>query len=135
MAGADNSPWATKKVKDIMQADVIVVRFDTPVKEVVKILRKEGISGLVVVDMVGEMLGVISTLDIFKIFGAGEKANSIKAEDIMTPFAINITPENTIIEAAYTMLEHTIHRLVVVASPTRRRPIGMITATDIVNNM
>lgn len=135
MAGAEDSPWVKKKVKDIMQEDVITVKFNTPVKEVVKILRKEGISGVVVVDMVGEVIGVISTLDVFKIFGTGEKANSLNAEDIMTPFAINITPENNIMEAAATMLENNIHRLVVVASPTRRRPLGIITTTDIINNI
>lgn len=135
MAGPEESTWVTKKVKDIMQEDVIAVKFNTLVKEVVKTLRKEGISGVVVVDMVGEVIGVISTMDVFKIFGAGEKANSIKAEDIMTPFSINITPENTVVEAASTMLQNNIHRLVVVASPTRRRPIGIITATDIINNM
>ncbi len=135
MAGADDSPWVKKKVKDIMREDVITAKFNTPVKEVVKTLRTEGISGVVVVDMVGEVIGIISTLDIFKIFGTGEKANSLYAEDIMTPFAINITPENTLVEAASTMLENNIHRLIVVASPTRRRPLGIITTTDIINNM
>lgn len=131
----EEAQFGEKKVKEFMQEDVITVKSNTLAREVVKTLRKQGISGVVVVDMVGEILGVISTIDIFKMLGTGERANSLVAEDIMTPFAINITPENTVVEAASAMLENNIHRLVVVASPTRRRPIGIITATDIVNNI
>jgi predicted transcriptional regulator len=132
---ATEDAFGNAKVGEVMQKKVITVKSNTPVREVVKIMRREGISGVVVVDMVGEILGVISTLDIFKMLGTGEKANSLVAEDIMTPFAVNITPENTVVEAAVAMMENNIHRLVVVASPTRRRPIGIITATDIVNNI
>lgn len=123
------------KVSEVMQEDVITVKFNAPVKEVVKILRSKGISGVVVVDMVGEIVGIISTLDVFKILGIGEEANSLIAEDIMTPFSINITPEDNLVDATSVMLENNIHRLIVVASPTRRRPIGILTATDIVNNI
>jgi len=123
------------KVSEVMQEDVITVKFNAPVKEVVKILRSKGISGVVVVDMVGEIVGIISTLDVFKILGTGEEANSLIAEDIMTPFSINITPEDNLVDATSVMLENNIHRLIVVASPTRRRPIGILTATDIVNNI
>ncbi len=123
------------KVSEVMQEDVITVKFNTPVKEVVKILRSKGISGVVVVDMVGEIVGIVSTLDVFKILGIGEEANSLIAEDIMTPFSINITPEDNLVDATSVMLENNIHRLIVVASPTRRRPIGILTATDIVNNI
>ncbi|MEE9594710.1 MAG: CBS domain-containing protein [Candidatus Hydrothermarchaeales archaeon] len=133
--GTEEKQFGDMKVKEVMQEDVITVRFNTPVKEVVKILRTEGISGVVVVDMVGEIMGVVSTLDIFKILGTKEEANSLIAEDIMTPFSINITPEDNLVEATSAMLENNIHRLIVVASPTRRRPIGIVTATDIVNNI
>ncbi len=133
--GTEEKQFGDMKVKEVMQEDVITVRFNTPVKEVVKILRNEGISGVVVVDMVGEIMGVVSTLDIFKILGTQEEANSLVAEDIMTPFSINITPEDNLVEATSAMLENNIHRLIVVASPTRRRPIGIVTATDIVNNI
>ncbi|MFQ5815791.1 MAG: cyclic nucleotide-binding/CBS domain-containing protein [Candidatus Hydrothermarchaeaceae archaeon] len=135
MMEPEEARFGEKKVRELMQEDVITVKSNTLAREVVKTLRKQGISGVVVVDMVGEILGVISTLDVFKMLGTGERANSLVAEDIMTPFAINITPENTVVEAASAMLENNIHRLVVVASPTRRRPIGIITATDIVNNI
>ncbi len=133
--GTEEKQFGDMKVKEVMQEDVITVRFNTPVKEVVKILRTEGISGVVVVDTVGEIVGVVSTLDIFKILGTKEEANSLIAEDIMTPFSINITPEDNLVEATSAMLENNIHRLIVVASPTRRRPIGIVTATDIVNNI
>ncbi len=124
-----------KKIKDVMQEDVIGVRFNTPVKKVIQLLRDKKISGVVVEDMVGEVLGIVSTLDIFKIMGGEAQIDSLTAEDIMTPYSINITPEDSLDTAAKMMLENNIHRLVVVASPTRRRPIGIITATDVIENI
>ncbi len=132
MAGAKP---VEKKVKDIMQEDVIGVRFSTPVKKVVQLLKEKKISGVVVEDMVGEAVGIVSTLDIFKVMGSGTKIDSLTAEDIMTPYSINITPEDSLEVAARMMLENNIHRLVVVASPTRRRAIGIITATDIIKQL
>ncbi len=124
-----------KKIKDVMQEDVIGVMFNTPVKKVIQLLKDKKISGVVVEDMVGEVLGIVSTLDIFKVMGDEAQIDSLIAEDIMTPYSINITPDDSLETAAKMMLENNIHRLVVVASPTRRRPIGIITATDVIEHL
>ncbi|MEE8167940.1 MAG: CBS domain-containing protein [Candidatus Hydrothermarchaeales archaeon] len=131
----EGPPGEEKKVGDIMQEDVISVNFNTPVSEVIKIMKGEGISGLVVVDLIGEVVGVVSTLDVFKTFMSKTKVDSLVAEDIMTPYIINVVPEDSIFNAASIMLENNIHRLVVVVSPSRRRPIGIVTATDVINNI
>jgi len=125
-----------KKVRDVMQKNVATVRFDTPLDRIIEMLKKKEISGLVVIDSIGEFIGVISVLDVFKVMR--EDKNREKpplAEEIMTPYAITALPDETIKEAALKMLENSIHRLVIVESPTRKKPIGMVTSKDLIRGL
>jgi CBS domain-containing protein len=122
-------------VKKVMQKDVITVKFDTPVMEVISKMKANKISGLIVVDSIGETIGVVSGLDIFKVVKERDGVEDIYAENIMTPFTISVYPEDTLSTAALTMIENNIHRLVVTESPTRKKPIGIITSTDLINNI
>jgi predicted transcriptional regulator len=89
---------------------------------------------VVVVDNVGDMVGVISALDIFKLLNERKNWDFV-AEDIMTPYAITITPDTEIEEAAKMMLENSIHRLIVTLSPTKKKPVGILSSTDILKEM
>lgn len=122
----------TLLVKNIMTKDVITVRADKPVLEVIKSLVSNDISGIVVVDHVGDVVGIISTIDVFKVFSEENDGNrDFIAEDIMTPYTIDIQPETPAEGAAKVMLENGIHRLVVTGSPSKKKPVGIISATDI----
>ncbi|MBU2560084.1 CBS domain-containing protein [archaeon] len=118
-------------VNDIMAKDVITVNANRPVSEVIKILVEKDISGVVVADYVGDVVGMISAIDVFKVFNEEKNDKEFIAEDIMTPYAINIQPEMPAEDAARTMLENGVHRLVVTMSPSKRKPIGIISSTDI----
>lgn len=119
-------------VGDIMTKKVITVRADKPLSEVIKSMVSNDISGVVIVDYVGDMVGMISTIDIFKVFNERDGGNKdFIAEDIMTPYTIDIQSETPAEEAARIMLENGIHRLVVTVSPSKKKPVGIISATDI----
>jgi predicted transcriptional regulator len=122
------------QVKEVMTGEVISVNINTPVSEVVKKLVSNNISGVVVIDNVGDMVGVISALDIFKLLNERKNWDFV-AEDIMTPYAITITPDTEIEEAAKMMLENSIHRLIVTLSPTKKKPVGILSSTDILKEM
>ncbi|MBD0310677.1 MAG: CBS domain-containing protein, partial [Microcoleus sp. T1-bin1] len=53
-----------KTVADVMSRDPIVVGPQTPIKEAIKILAEQRISGLPVVDESGKLVGVISETDL-----------------------------------------------------------------------
>lgn len=127
---------SAKKIKEVMQKNVATVRFDTPLDKIVEILKTKEISGVVVIDNIGEFIGIISILDVFKVMrddSTREKAPL--AEEIMTPFAITATPEETIKDASLKMLENSIHRLIIVESPAKKRPIGMVTSKDLIRGL
>ena len=122
----------TTKVKEWMKKDIITVKTSMPVPKLVKLLNDEHISGVIVVDYAGDVIGVISALDIFKVFREDRSIDGLVAEDIMTPYAVQITPEDTLGDAALVMLENNIHRLVVTASINQKRSVGIITPVDII---
>lgn len=118
-------------VNDIMAEDVITIRADKPLFEAIEIMVENDISGVVVVDFAEDVVGMISAIDVFKVFNEEESDKEFIAEDIMTPYTINIQPETAAEEAAKIMLENGIHRLVVTASPSKKKPMGIISSTDV----
>ncbi|MCW3137442.1 MAG: CBS domain-containing protein [Methanophagales archaeon] len=119
-----------KRVRDVMTRGVITVPFDTPVSEIAKLLVRERISGIVVTAPSGEAVGVISEIDIIKVF---EKDwDKLTAEDVMSTVVRTIDPETTLRKAAAIMRDLNIHRLVILSlKPAPGVPIGILTASDI----
>ncbi|GBE56948.1 MAG TPA: CBS domain-containing protein [Euryarchaeota archaeon] len=122
-------------VKEVMQTDLITAKFDTSLVDTIAILKEKGISGLVVLDNIGEFVGVVSALDIFKAVNEGDRVENLVVDDVMTPFTITIFHDASIADAALTMMENNIHRLVVTESPTSKKPVGIVTSTDLINNL
>ena len=118
-------------VNDIMAKDVITINANRPVSEAIKTMVEKDISGIVVVDFAGDVVGVISAIDVFKVFNEEKSDKDFLAEDIMTPYMINIQPDTQAEDAARIMLENGVHRLVVTASPSKRKPVGIISSTDV----
>ena len=52
--------------KDVMQTELVTVREDTPVKDIAKLMLAHDISGIPVVNGQGEILGVVSELDLMR---------------------------------------------------------------------
>ncbi len=123
------------QVHEVMQKDLITVKFDTFLSEAIKLMKQQGISGLVVLDNIGEFVGVVSALDIFKAVNEGDNVENLVVDDVMTPFTITIYHDKSISDAALTMMENNIHRLVVTESPRSKKPIGIVTSTDLINNL
>ena len=119
-----------KRVRDVMTRGVITVPFDTPVSEIAKLLVRERLSGIVVTAPSGEAVGVISEIDIIKVF---EKDwDKLTAEDVMSTVVRTIDPETTLRKAAAIMRDLNIHRLVILSlKPAPGVPIGILTASDI----
>jgi CBS domain-containing protein len=123
-------------VRDIMTRGVATIQCDENVPKVAEIMTEEDISCIVVVDQADEAAGMISSLDIVRVFSEKNIAEIKKmtAEDIMTPFVVEANVEMTLKEIANIMALKNIHR-VVVLSPVGRKPVGILSATDIVRKI
>ncbi|ODS37819.1 MAG: hypothetical protein A7316_01440 [Candidatus Altiarchaeales archaeon WOR_SM1_86-2] len=121
------------KVRDVMTRGVITVQMDAPVRDAAEILVDEDIEGVGVTAPNGEIMGIISEIDIVKAFD--ENWDKLTAEDIMSSFVKTIDPEDTLKHAAETMKKEKIHRLIVLSSAhigASDRPIGILCASDII---
>ena len=123
-----------KLVKHIMHNGVIGCKSDTPLSEVVRILSDTDIHALVVTGDSGEVVGVVSHMDI--IPHHDEDLTQLTAREVMTSKVITVTPESKVTEAIDVMVKNRIHRLVV-SEPEGGKllPVGVLSTTDIVREM
>jgi CBS domain-containing protein len=126
-----------KKVRDIMNRGVITVRYDETLPNIAGNMAEENVSCIVIVNENDETAGIITSFDIMKAFGerTEEEIARTTAEDIMTPLVYNVSPEMTLKEVSNIMLVKNIHRVVVLSAEGSRKPVGLLSATDIVKEM
>lgn len=108
--------------KDIMTRDVITATPRTTVKELARILTKNHISGLPVLDRKGKLLGIVSEADI--IAKKGRLARSI-----MSPHVTSVTEETPVEEIAKVLTVYKIKRVAVSRGETL---VGIVSRGDIV---
>lgn len=94
-----------------MTRGVITVDEDASVKQAVEILADYDISGLVVTKTNDDLAGVVSEIDIMKVFN--EDLEKIKVKEIMHSPAITVNRDDILRKASDLMKEKGIHRLVV----------------------
>ncbi len=123
-----------KRVEDIMHYGVITCRTHTLLKEVVRIITDTDVHALVVIHDNGNVAGIVSHMDLLRLYG--QNLLEYKAEDVMTPNVITISPDATVKEAVELMLKHNIRRLLVTEkTPEGERPVGVISTTDVIRDM
>jgi CBS domain-containing protein len=144
------------KVKELMATDVATVEPATPLKDVARLLADRRIAGVPVVDEHGSVRGVVSERDILEkerdperprwhFLGAlvsrryrrvATKREARTAGEAMTSPAITISPFASVAEAADSMADRGIDRLVVTDDFWREENgeslAGIVTRADLV---
>ncbi|WP_351224552.1 CBS domain-containing protein [Streptomyces sp. NPDC002133] len=137
------------KVGNLMVGEVVSVVPSTPFKDVAKQLAEHDISGLPVLDEDDRVLGVVSESDLLvrqasagsagrgrrpPAHGAGpvpdsDKRDALTAAELMTGPAVTVHADDTVAEAARTMLRRSVERLPVVDEEDRL--VGIVTRRDL----
>ncbi len=112
--------------RDIMTRRVYTISSEAPVQEVARLLSREGISGVPVVDKENKIIGIITDADIIsKINREG-----LRAADIMTPELIAVDEEMHVGEIALLLTERNIKRVPVMRDG---KLVGIVCRADIVH--
>jgi CBS domain-containing protein len=142
---------------DLMVKEVKTVPKSMRVKDLIQRLALQHVSGFPVVDETGQLAGVISETDIVKaqahLEGADLSCSSFyeydpfggqlayfeectprlleqRAQDLMTHEVITARPQESLHLVVQRLLEHRLHRLIVVEE---KKILGLISTLDIVN--
>ncbi len=120
-------------VGQVMSRGLVVCRADTPLGAAARAMTERRSRSIVVVAANGAPLGVVTGSDLLPFISDGEASATVS--DIMHA-PITIDPAASLRTAADVMLQHHIHRLVVVdpANPDGM-PLGLISTSDIVIEM
>lgn len=136
-----------RRVRDVMTAEVVVVRDRTPFKEIAKLMRQHDVSALPVVDATDELVGVVSEADLLmkeEHVADGEphhrfqsrrrriaraKAGGVVAQELMSSPAETIDPGAPLARAARLMHERRVKRLPVV--DTNGKVVGIVSRADL----
>jgi len=125
----------------IMPRDVVCVRPDLELAEVIGLMTRHRFGCLPVVDALRRPIGVITKLDICEQLDAAARASrgdepwpvdlaAQRAEDVMTPAPLVVDGLATIDQAATTMVVAGTHHVLAVSSTGQL--VGVISAKDIV---
>jgi len=112
-------------VKDVMQEDVKTVGAELRLADLVGRFASDDVSGFPVVAG-DQVAGVVSSTDVFR---SADKLESLRVEDIMCRDVVSVSPATTLHDAAATMSEKRIHRLMVLEN---EKLVGVLSALDIV---
>ena len=128
--------------RELMHPEPLTVRANAPLLEVQHVLVRAGISGVPVVDLQGQVIGVVSSTDVLRALDEAldedrddgesddvlERLQTVTAADAATPEVIWVSPGTSAAEVAHVMRREAIHR-VLVGSDERLE--GILTAFDL----
>lgn len=121
------------EVRDLMSSPVITVPKKETVEQVAKIMSRNNFGSIVVTDTKGKLLGIVTERDIVnRVVAMNQLPSEVKAEKVMSHPVLTIAPDEDIKEAAKSMNEHRIRRLIVV---DKGKIIGIVTSRDILDEM
>ena len=121
-------PIAKILVRDIMSKDLITLNPEASVYDCAKLMKKHGISSIVIKNSRGKLVGVVTKTDLVSTFLVQSTA-SLPISKIMTKKVVTVSPNDSIFEVESVLLNNRIRRVVVTKN---KSPVGIITNRDFV---
>lgn len=116
-------------VREVMTEGVIAIEQDKTITEAAKLLREEGIRGLVVVDD-EDAVGIIVCRDIvYEVIGNEKDPAETKVEDVMSTDLIVAEDDELLDDIAMAMVENEVSRVPVVRGDML---VGILTQSDVI---
>jgi acetoin utilization protein AcuB len=114
-------------VSSIMTSDLITLEPNDTLSKVREVFSSKRIHHLPVVDN-GNLVGLITTYDLFRLGKASSEYGKIKVKDVMTTRLARLEPNAKIGTAAEIFLENLFHALPIVEGD---KLVGIVTTFDV----
>ncbi len=115
------------KAKDIMTKDVITVKTDTPIINVLELIAEHNISGLPVVEDDMTLVGIVSEKDVLSLFY--DNGDETTVNDFMTQPPLFFDEEESLIDVC-DFLRKNVFRRVPITSEGKL--VGIISIRDVI---
>ena len=124
-----------KLIRDVMHRGVTTCWVYETAVDIARRLHENSLNAIFVLDESGRAEGIISQTDLARVF-LQDGWQQLTADEIMTPNLITITGDLPLSVAIQIMLDHHIHRLLIVQGGlTPNRPVGVLSLSDVVREM
>ncbi len=117
------------KAKDIMTANALTVKKGTPIYEAVKVMAKNNITGVPVVEEDLKLVGVLTEKDVLNLFYAHEHERNKTVDDFMTQPVVSFEL-NADLRDICDCLKNSNFRRVPVTS--RGEVVGIVSRADVI---
>ncbi len=140
------------RARELMSTPVVMVRPETPVKEVAELMVAHGVSGVPVVDRFDHLVGIVSESDLLRKIEYAEPGRGLPglldllagaigthratlartAADLMTSRVVTAGPDASVRELVHLMTVYDINRVPIVDAG---RLVGIVTRADILRTL
>jgi len=116
------------KAKDIMTTKVVCITQDTPVVDAIRLMAKNNITGVPVVEDDMTLLGIISEQDVLRLFHTYEDEKDRTVYDFMTHPAVHFEQDEPLLDVCFCLRDNSIRRVPVTSN---NKVVGVISRSDI----
>ncbi len=116
------------KVKEIMRRYVIAVGGDAKVDEIAKIMTKNRVGSVIIMNGKQNPVGIVTDSDIVGLIAGGMSPQKTKARDISAKKFVTTTPDEDILKATRKMIKNGVKRLPVIENG---RLVGIVSDKEI----
>jgi CBS domain-containing protein len=116
------------ETKDIMTRKVLCITPDTPVADAIRLLVKNNITGVPVVEDDNTLLGILSEQDVLRLFHTYEDEKDRTVNDFMTHPAIHFELDEPLLDVCFCLRDNSIRRVPVTSNG---KVVGVISRSDI----
>jgi len=121
----------TTKASEIMTTNVVTVKKDMVITDVIALLLRWHISALPVVDEDNKMVGIVSEIDLVNVTFDGNAANTT-VEDVMTTEIISFNPTTQLADLVRSFSERHLRRVPII---DEGKVVGIISRRDLLREM
>ncbi len=115
-------------VMDIMSKDIVTVPLEASIQDCAKLMKKHGISSVVVINKKHKLIGIVTKTDLVSTFLV-QSTVSLPITKIMTKKVITVSPDDSIFEVESVLFNNEIRRVIVTKD---KKPVGIITYRDFI---
>ena len=116
------------ETKDIMTTKVIYITQDTPVVDAIRLMVKNNITGVPVVEDDMTLLGILSEQDVLRLLHTYEDEKDRTVYDFMTHPAVHFEQDEPLLDVCFCLRDNSIRRVPVTSN---NKVVGVISRSDI----